>query len=112
MTDSPPLSRSDQPFPGAHSQVPGAHSGESDLLPAGAPASTRLPLQASAARSDKGWTIRLPVRAEHVTVSKRVVVRERVVIGRETFTEAQRVRADVRREEARLTTHGEARATE
>jgi Domain of unknown function (DUF2382) len=107
MTDSPRLSRSDQPFPGAQSQVPGAHSGESDLLAAGEAGSTRLPLEVTAARSDQGWTIHLPVRAEHVTVSKRVFVRERVILHRNSVSDVQHVRTEIRREQLRVSTEGD-----
>jgi hypothetical protein len=63
---------------GAHSQVPGAHAPS-----AGRPATTRrLPLGATRSRSGQGWAIRRRVGAEEVTLTKEVVVRERVVLSR------------------------------
>jgi stress response protein YsnF len=46
-------------------------------------------------------------RAEHVTISKNIVVYERAVIGRGRINEIAGVEADIRREQLRATTQGE-----
>ena len=97
----------DRPFPGALSQVPRLHA-ESDDVPATAAASwEQLPLEASRTPIGLGWTIRLPVRAEHVTITKEVVVREAVVLRRREVDDVARLDATVRREELRVETEGE-----
>ncbi len=69
-----------------------------------------LPLEAYAtAASARGWNIRLPVRAEHVTIEKQVVVYERVDVRRHEIEEQARVQSDVRREELRVSVDEEAR---
>jgi stress response protein YsnF len=50
--------------------------------------------------------IRLPVRAEDVTVTKEVVVRERVVLRRREIGDIARVEATVRRERLQAATAG------
>ena len=98
----PESSSPDRPFPGAHSQVSGAHA-----LSAETPASTqRLRLGAARSRSGQGWVIRLPVRAEQVTVTKEVVVRERVVLRRREAEDLVRAEATVRRERLQVGTTG------
>ncbi|HZB96981.1 MAG TPA: DUF2382 domain-containing protein [Candidatus Sulfotelmatobacter sp.] len=102
----PESSSPDRPFPGAHSQVPGAH-GLSEETPA-TPTTTarRLPLGAARSRSRQGWVIRFPVRAEQVTVTKEVVVRERVVLRRREIGDIAPVEATVRRERLQVGTTG------
>ena len=85
----------DLPFPGAHSQVPGARrslSGDSasDTRPARA-----LPLGAVRERSDRGWVVRLRVRAEHIAISKAAVISERVVLRRAMVGDVVRLEAVV-----------------
>jgi hypothetical protein len=58
-----------------------------------------LPLEAQIERSNGGWRIRLPVRAEQVKVEKRVVVAEEVRIWKDRVPEVARVEGDVHREE-------------
>ena len=98
----PESSSPDRPFPGARSQVPGAHAPSMET-----PATTRrLPLDAARSRSGQGWVIRLPVRAEEVMVTKEVVVRERVVLRRRELDDVARVEATVRRERLQVATTG------
>ena len=102
----PESSSPDRPFPGAHSQVPGAHAPSADM-PATLPATTRrLSLGATRSRSDQGWVIRLPVRAEEVTVTKQVVIYERVVLRRREIGDIAPVEATVRRERLQAATAG------
>jgi uncharacterized protein (TIGR02271 family) len=58
-----------------------------------------LPLDAAVERRGQSLTLRLPVRAEEVTVVKELVVRERVVVKRSVSEELHRIRGSVRREE-------------
>jgi Domain of unknown function (DUF2382) len=96
----------DRPFPGAHSQVPGARTTSAETSTS-VPAQRRLlPLEAVTDRSDKGWVVRLRVRAEHVTVSKELVVTERVVLRRGVVDDVVRLDAVVQREMLRLDTEG------
>jgi len=101
------------PFPGARPQVAGMHrlhDGES-----GAPGadgadgrhSQPLALEASPETWERGWLVRLPVRAEHVVVDKQLVVYERVEVGRRDVGDLQRIEATVRREELKVDVEGE-----
>jgi uncharacterized protein (TIGR02271 family) len=65
--------------------------------------SDTLPLEGSPTLADGTWSIRLPVRAEHVTTSKQTVVRERVRIVRRRVEDIAHVEAKLRREELRTT---------
>jgi len=89
----------DRPFPGARPQVPGARGG------AGAETSRQLPLDARQQKSAQGWTATFTVRAEHVTVSKRVVVREEAVLRRRADERIARLEGEVRREVLRVDAH-------
>jgi stress response protein YsnF len=92
----------DVPFPGAHSQVTGKPRDDTPGAPARAAASS-LPLQASApTRDHSGWVVRLPVRAEHVNVEKRIVVYEQVRIERHADHDFSQQTAEIRREELRV----------
>ena len=103
----PESSGPDRPFPGAHSAVPGRQTLPATPDDAVAGARTTLPLEAVASPAGQGWGIRLAVRAEHVTVSKEVVVFERVVVRRLEAADVARVDAEVRREELRTATEGD-----
>lgn len=92
---------SDRPFPGAHSQVPGARQ-EPDSASRHA-----IPLEASPVRNAQGWTIQLHVRAEQVHVSKRTVTRERVTVRRGVVQESVRLEGQVSREVLRVETEGD-----
>ena len=110
---SPPESTApDRPFPGAHSQVPGAHDTPPDEPPPGSATPRLLPLEATRTIDGRGWLIRLPVRAEQVRVSKQVVVRERVSVRRQLVPGLARVQAEIRRERLRVDTSGDVRATD
>ena len=63
-----------------------------------------LPLDARRSSSGPGWAVRLPVRAEVVTVSKAVVVYETVVVRRRVVPELARVQTEIRRERLRVDT--------
>jgi uncharacterized protein DUF2382 len=66
-----------------------------------------LPLEANVESSSRGWTIRLPVRAEYIMVDKRPVVVEEVVVRRRPLEDAARVGDTVRRERLRVETEGD-----
>jgi stress response protein YsnF len=57
-----------------------------------------LPLESSPALVEGGWTISLPVRAEHVSVLKETVVTERVVVRTRRSKQVWRGEAALRRE--------------
>ncbi len=75
------------------------------------PGQEPLPLtvvaEPSGAATAPNWTIRLPVRAERITLTKAVVVAENVTIRVHPTTESVVVGSDIRREELRLTRSGE-----
>ena len=103
----PPESQApDRPFPGAHSQVPGAHEQGVAVPPPAA-----LKLEARRVSAGPGWAVRLPVRAEQVTVSKAVVVRERVVVRRRRLQGMAQVETEVRRERLRVDAAGQVAVT-
>lgn len=85
---------SDTPFPGARPQVRGAFQHESASA-----AERALALEASGGFSERGWSVRLPVRAEQIRIDKQAVVYERVVVSRRAIEEQARLQAKVRREE-------------
>ena len=94
----PPESRAaDRPFPGAHSQVPGARGDRATSTVRRA--ADLLPLESGAVPWERGWVVRLPVRAERILVRKQVVVHERVVVRRRQIEDLTRVDANVRREQ-------------
>ena len=62
-----------------------------------------LPIEAASASTENGWSVRLPVREEHVTVQPQAFIYERVVIKRNPVVEVARVRDLVKREELRGT---------
>ena len=68
-----------------------------------------LPLESSVPTWERGWTVRLPVRAEHVTVEKQVVAYERVAVRTHAIDDLARMEATVRREELRVDVQGEPR---
>lgn len=101
----PESSAPDRPFPGSHSAVPGTQTLPALSDKSGAAAWRMLSLEATPASVAHGRSICLPVRAEHVTVSKDVVVHERVVVRRRNASDVTRVDAEVRREELRTRTN-------
>ena len=72
-----------------------------------APLRRPLPLQARIEPAPRGWTIRLPVRAEHVRVEKQTFVAEEVVVRTRPVQDTVRVDETVRREEVRVETTGD-----
>lgn len=102
----PDPSAIDTPFPGAHSQVPGRRAeGTALATQRGAAA---LPLGAAAVASERGWVVRLPVRAEYIQVAKQVVTYERVLVRRHELDDVRRIDASVRREQVKLQVAGDA----
>ena len=100
---------------------PRFNEGASDSAPevAGAPAFQRpersgppLPLEAHVEPSRGGWTIRLPLRAEHVTVHKQPVVVEEVAVQVRQVQDLVRLEDMVRREEVRAETEGDLEITQ
>ena len=59
-----------------------------------------------------GWVVRLPLRAEEITVDKQTVVVEEVAVQRRQLKEVIRPSETVRREELRLETAGELEVTQ
>ena len=86
---------------------PAAHPPRGQQAPASAAPRT-LPLEATRTPDGQGWLIRLPVWAEQVTVTKEVIVGERVVVHRQTLAETARIQAEIRRERLRMETDGDA----
>ena len=66
-----------------------------------------LPLEAHVESSGRGWTIRLPVRAEQITVHKQPVVVEEVAVQVRQVRDVVRLEDTVRREEVRAETEGD-----
>jgi uncharacterized protein (TIGR02271 family) len=112
-TTTPESSPSDRPFPGAHSQVPGAfaRTAETPTNQSAGPL-RQLALEAMPEPAGSGWSIRLRVRAEQVRITKQVVVRERVVLRRRELSEVASLDTSVRREELRIDREGQVEVTE
>jgi hypothetical protein len=72
----------------------------------------RLPLQAQVETTALGCTIRLPVRAEHVSVEKWPVIVEEVVVHTAQVDDTAHLAETVRREELRVDTEGDVRVSE
>ena len=58
-----------------------------------------LPLEAAVDAHAGGWSVRLPVRAEHVTVTKESIALEEVRVLRAVHQEPETVHASVRSEQ-------------
>ena len=71
-----------------------------------------LPLEAHVESSGRGWTIRLPVRAEQITVHKQPVVVEEVAVQVRQVRDVVRLEDTVRREEVRADTEGDVGVTQ
>ncbi|MBV9327985.1 MAG: DUF2382 domain-containing protein [Chloroflexi bacterium] len=76
------------------------------------PPRDRLPLECAPVFTEGAWSVRLPVRAERVTLSRQPHVRERVVITRRRIEGTARAEAVLRREELRTETSGRMEVTE
>jgi uncharacterized protein (TIGR02271 family) len=96
------------PFPGAHSQVAGRGSTSSGVSAGLSVEPTQLPLEAAAAPLERGWIVRLRVRAESIEVQKQAVVYERVVVRRREVASVARVATRTSREELRVDLEGAA----
>jgi uncharacterized protein (TIGR02271 family) len=70
------------------------------------PARVPLPIEAQPVLAQDGWSVRLPVRAEEITISKQTVIRERVLVKRTRAQDFARVDAVLRREELRTSRSG------
>lgn len=108
----PERALADQPFPGAHSQVPGAHNSSATSMELLHSQREGLPVEADCSSVAGGWVVRQPVRTEQVTVATEVVVYERVLVRRRRVGEIARIETEVRREELRASTEGEANVRE
>lgn len=71
-----------------------------------APLHDRLPIEGTPACTEHGWSIRLPVRAEEITITKQTVVQERIVLNRKGVQDVARVDAVLRREQLQVTRSG------
>ena len=71
------------------------------------PERLRLPLDARMDRASHGWSFRIPVWAEEVTVDKEIVVAEEVVVGIQPVQDVAHFTGTVRREELRVDTEGQ-----
>jgi uncharacterized protein (TIGR02271 family) len=67
-----------------------------------------LPLEASPAQWERGWRVRLPVRAEHIELEKQAVIYERVAVHRREIDQLDHIDATARREELRVKAEGDA----
>jgi uncharacterized protein (TIGR02271 family) len=63
-----------------------------------------LPVEGTPVPAHDTWSVRLPVRAEEITISKETVVRERVVVKRNQVQDVAQVSALLRQEQLRVTT--------
>jgi stress response protein YsnF len=61
-----------------------------------------LRTEARIERTDSGWSIHLPLRREEITLDKRTVVAECVVIRRARVHDVERVQRDVKHERLRV----------
>ena len=66
-----------------------------------------LPLEARVETDNQGWVVRIPVRAEAVTIGKEVVVAEEVTVRHQQLQEVVRLDETVRHEELRVETAGQ-----
>ena len=66
-----------------------------------------LRLEARLETDNQGWVVRIPVRAEEVTIRKEVVVAEEVTVRHQQLQEVVHLDETVRREELRVETAGQ-----
>ena len=66
----------------------------------------RLPIEGKPVLDQDGWSVRLPVRAEEISISKQSVVKERVRLQRKRIQDVARVGSSLRRERLRTTRSG------
>jgi stress response protein YsnF len=72
----------------------------------------RLPLQAHVETTAFGCTVRLPVRAEHVSVEKWPVVVEEVIVHTAQVDDTVHLNETIRREELHVDTTGDVHVTD
>jgi len=99
MRESPSGTSSQAPLPG--DRDPAITRDRNDRV------SRTLPLQGTVETVANGWALRLPVRAEHVTVTKQAVVVEEVVLRRSEVDDVVHVDETLRRERLRVSTEGD-----
>jgi stress response protein YsnF len=63
-----------------------------------------LPLGEQVEQTEDGWSIRVPLRREFVSVEKQTVVAERVTIRRRAVEHTERLETSLQREKLRLDT--------
>jgi hypothetical protein len=66
-----------------------------------------VPLDARIERMTRGWSIRIPLLREEVSVGMEIVVVEEVAVGIRPVSEVAQVTGTVRREELLVETHGD-----
>ena len=69
----------------------------------------RRPVSGHATSGIKAEEIRIPVKEEHVRVSKEAVVKEEVSVGKRKVQDTQTVSGEVRKEEVVVETEGQAK---
>jgi uncharacterized protein (TIGR02271 family) len=84
-------------------QMGHSHASDSDERPARRP----LPLEGTLESLTEGWMVRLPLRAETVTVDRRTVVAEEITIRRGEVQDVAEVSGEVRREQLDVYTEGD-----
>jgi uncharacterized protein (TIGR02271 family) len=60
---------------------------------------------------DGGWEVRIPIRAEHVTVGREIAVVERVRVGLRRVDDVARIETRMAHERLRVETSGDVEAT-
>ena len=71
----------------------------------------RLPLDATWTRTEDGWLVTVPVRAERIELTRETVETEEIGIRRDVVRETERVQAELLREELTVETIGKAEVT-
>jgi stress response protein YsnF len=66
-----------------------------------------LSLEAHQESSPSGWTCVLPLRAEQITVEKRLVIRERIVVRTQAVEGTVRIEDAIQREQLQVSTDGQ-----
>jgi stress response protein YsnF len=79
--------------------------------PPSSTAERTLPLEAKVEPAAGGWSIRLPLRAEEVTVDKRTVVAETLTVRRGQVKEVMHRDEMIRRERLRIESEGNLEVT-
>ena len=105
----PPVpSADDRPFPGTHSQVPGTHRDSSELTAQPSDTQEALPIEASPTQWERGWRVRLHVRAEHIELEKQAIIYERVVVRHSKIDQLDHIDATAWKEKLSVKVEGDA----